>query len=298
MGRTFDEVEKTDPYRALPEYKPSADPQSVAPELKGQETKLPGAAAQPPTSLSREAREHWPSLPEPVQKFIAEREMQATQKISELSEYAKVAREITQVFEQFSETMPKLADGQAAPPSQVMQHLLAANHALETNPQEALQWLAQSYGVDLGTADTERVRQQAYAEMQQQQQWEQQKQAWEQHQRQTQKVQAHVEAFTRDKPHWDQIEADVLYFIPAEKAKNPHGEPTEWFQAAYDKAMAGRPDLDSTKKAESKRAADQAKRLASLNVKSGGSNVFMKTKGDPYAGMYEIYDRMHGGGRS
>ena len=117
--------------RKPPEYRPPAPP-SVAPELKGQEQKLPSDAAQPPTSLSREAREHWASLPEPVQKFIAEREMQAQQKISELGEYAKVAREITQVFEQFSETMPKLADGQAAPPSQVMQHLLAANDALGT----------------------------------------------------------------------------------------------------------------------------------------------------------------------
>ena len=125
MEAAYDSAQEAD-FRKPPEYRAPAPP-SVAPELKGQEQKLPSDAAQPPTSLSREAREHWANLPEPVQKFIAEREMQAAQKISELGEYAKVAREITQVFEQFSETMPKLADGQAAPPSQVMQHLLAAN---------------------------------------------------------------------------------------------------------------------------------------------------------------------------
>ena len=125
----------------------------------------------------------------------------------------------------------------------------------ERNPQEALQWLAQSYGVDLGTADTERVRQQAYAEMQQQQQWEQQKQQWEQHQQQQRQLQAHVEKFAAERAaHWPAIENDVLYFIPAEKARNPEGDPRDWFRAAYNKAMASRPDLDSTKKAEAKKS--------------------------------------------
>ena len=73
----------------------------------------------------------------------------------------------------------------------------------------------------------------------------------------------------------------------------------EVLDIAYRRAVAANPQYDSEKKAEAKRAADAAKKAASLNVKSGGSSVFMKAaKGDVYAGMYEIYDRMNGGGRT
>ncbi len=303
MGRTFNEIEKTDPYRALPEWKPEAEPQSVAPELPGQEHKIPGDAIQPPVSLNAKAREIWSTLPRDAQALWAQREQEANAKITELGTYARAARELGQVFEEFREHLPKAEDGQTIPERDTVRLLLAAHKALEEDPERALRWLAENKGVSLnglGEADKEQMQQRAYAEaqqqFQQQQEWQSKKQEWDQYQRQTQRVHAHVEAFTRDKPHWDQIEADVLYFIPAEKANNPHGEPTEWFQAAYNKAMAGRPDLDSTKKAESKRAADQARRIASMNVKSDGSWV-ARRGGNWQDDLGRIYDSIQSRGR-
>ena len=140
------------------------------------------------------------------------------------------------MFEQYHETAPKLADGRPAPPTEVMHHLLAANDALERNPAEAIQWLANHYGVDLGSlgqappdpqqeAQTllQQAQQEALRSFQAQQQWEQQ----QQQQAMAQQLTQHVERFASDKPHWADLEPEILHHVTACAATHPEMDPRE-----------------------------------------------------------------------
>ncbi len=281
-----------------PEWKPGpaeapAD-ESEASELEVPEPEQQASRIQPPVSLSREAREHWANLPEPVKQFIAQRETQATQKISELAEYGKVAKEIRTLFQEFGETAPRLPSGEALPEAESMRLLLAANRALEQNPQEALKWLADSYGVDLGGVDTEQARQAAYLEAQEQHAWQEKTRQWEQHQQTQRHLMDHVTRFAESKgASWPQIEGDVLYHISALKALNPQMDHRDLLQAAYEKAVASRPDLDPSKKADQKKRADEARRISAMNVKSTGDWI-ARNGGSWQKTMENVYDQIEG----
>ena len=79
-----------------------------------------------------------------MKQYIAQRETQTQQKISELGEYAKTAKELGQVFQEFADHLPKTEDGQTIPERDTVRLLLAAHRALEENPEAALRWLAKS----------------------------------------------------------------------------------------------------------------------------------------------------------
>jgi hypothetical protein len=293
----FDKTPVEKQYRKPPEFKPEAPP-SEAPELEAQEQEQQASDIPPPVSLNKAAREHWAKLPREMQEYIAGRETQAQQKITELGQRAQAAKQVDEVFEHYRETAPKFADGRAAPPAHVMHYLLAANDALERNPAEALAYLARHYGVEMGPpANTEELRaqarQEAFAEAHQQMQHHYQMQQEQQMRATEQQLIQHVDRFASERAEqWPQIEQDVLYHIAAIRSVSPELSPQETLSRAYDKALAGRPDLDSTKKAETKKRADEAKRLASLNVKSN-SSVAARSGGKWTDTMSAVYDRLH-----
>ena len=149
-----------------------------------------------------------------------------------------------------------------------MHHLLAANDALERNPAEALQWLANHYGVDLGSlgqappdpqqeAQTllQQAQQEALRSFQAQQQWEQQ----QQQQAMAQQLTQHVERFASDKPHWAELEPEILHHVSGLRATRPEMDPRDVLQTAYDKALAGRPELDASKKGRAKAQGGRSK---------------------------------------
>ena len=261
----------------------------------------------PPASLDTKTREHWKSTPPDIQRFISERELQAQQKISELGRSAKQLGELSGVFEQFRETIPKLPNGQAMPPQSVIQHLLTANHILETNPKGAIEWLARSKGIDLSEfagqqqhapqqVDLEQVRNEAYQAALQ-----------HMHQQQTavheQQASNYIEKFAEGKPYWPQIENQVLYHILALKGTNPEMDYRELLQTAHDRALSEQRDLDPRAKAkaqeelsERKRKADEARRLASLNVRSNRTGATPMRRGTIEQTLEEVYDRIHAHG--
>ena len=255
MAATFDKIHQPrgedGKWARPPEWKPEAPPPEV-PTDDTSETGEQHSDIAPPVSLNAKAREHWASLPAEMKQFIAEREQQAQQKISELGLHARTARELGQVFEQYHETAPKLADGRPAPPTQVMHHLLAANDALERNPAEALQWLANHYGVDLGSlgqappdpqqeAQThlQQAQEQAYAQARQQYEMQEQ-QRW---QAQATQLAEHVNKFASDKPHWADLEPEILHHVTGLRGTNPEMDPREILQTAYAKALAANPAI-------------------------------------------------------
>ena len=190
--------------------------------------------------------------------------------------------------------------------TQVMHHLLAANDALERNPAEAIQWLANHYGVDLGSlgqappdpqqeAQTllQQAQQEALRSFQAQQQWEQQ----QQQQAMAQQLTQHVERFASDKPHWADLEPEILHHVTGLRGTNPEMDPREILQTAYAKALAANPQYDVAKKSEIKRRADEARRLASMNVKSIGGAI-ARSGGKNWANdLGKIYDFVQSRGR-
>lgn len=105
--------------------------------------------AQAPSHWPAEKREAFSRLPREAQDFILERhkDMEAdyTRKTMELAEQRKPLEEFSKLFEPMKQQL-ELA---GRTPAQVTQQLLAAQRFLDTNPAEALKWLAQSYKVDL-----------------------------------------------------------------------------------------------------------------------------------------------------
>ena len=100
-----------------------------------------------PVSLNAKAREHWASLPTEMKQFIAEREVQSQQKISELGQHARAARQINAVIDNYAAHLPE--QERAIPREKHIELLYAANDALQQDPARAIQWLAQAHSVDL-----------------------------------------------------------------------------------------------------------------------------------------------------
>jgi hypothetical protein len=308
MAATFDKIHQPrgedGKWARPPEWKPEAGPSEIPAD--DSETGEQHSDIAPPVSLNAKAREHWASLPTEMKQFIAEREVQSQQKISELGQHARTAREIGQVFEQYRETAPKLADGRSAPPTQVMHHLLAANDALERNPTEAIQWLANHYGVDLGSLgqappdpqqEAQTLIQQAQQHALQRYQEEQQQQQWQWQQQQAQQLTQHVERFASDKPHWAELESEILHHVTGLRGTNPEMDPREILQTAYAKALASNPQYDSNRTAAAKKAADEARRISSMNVKSIGGFI-ARSGGKNWADdLGKIYDSIQSRGR-
>jgi hypothetical protein len=148
---------------------------------------------------------------------------------------------------------------------------LAAHHALETQPAQALAWLAQSYGIPLAALgqDPEAVQmqqrqmtqlqQQAQRLQAQQQQWQQQRQAY---------LQKEIESLINGKEHWSSIEDETIRQLNAVRAQNPSAYEMDPFRVVKDAISRAEKIAGISDKAETVKKAQEAKRLASLNVKS------------------------------
>ncbi|MGE5164666.1 MAG: hypothetical protein ACM3IH_11670 [Sphingobacteriales bacterium] len=120
-----------------------------------------------------------------------------------------------------SDSIPRLPDGTELAPTQAIEHLLQANKILNESPAQAIQWLAQSYGVDLAQlaqgpqtpadpmseiqAAMAHWRQEEQAAAQQQLQREREALHMQMRQAEERRVQGLLEDFTKDKPYWSQM---------------------------------------------------------------------------------------------
>jgi hypothetical protein len=202
--------------------------------------------------------------------------------------------------------IPRGADGSPLPPQAVMESLLSAHHALETHPAAAIAWLAQSYGVDLGqlaydpAAEAQRQQvttqhQQAMQQLQHQyQQLQAQHQHW--HNQRLQYLQNQILDYAKDKAHWPEIENEVYHQIAAIRDQRPglyEIDPMAVLKEAEKRALSITGVNERRSAAENKRKADDAKRLASINMKTGGmsrspSNVGRDMwSGDTWTSAYD-----------
>lgn len=109
------------------------------------------AVLEPPTNWPAEQREKFAVLPRETQEWLLNRDKEMvenyTRKTTELAEQRKPVEEITKILEPYKQQM-ELA---GVTPTQAFQRLLAAQRFLETDPSNALKWLAQQYKVDLSS---------------------------------------------------------------------------------------------------------------------------------------------------
>jgi hypothetical protein len=188
-----------------------------------------------------------------VRALWSKREYESHSKISELGKSAKAAEPIRSIAERYR---PVLGD---MPEHVAFEHLLAAQHMLTTKPREAIKMLAENVGVDL-------------AELAAQDSVTRSRQAIEADVRAT----ITVDAFAQSATHFEEVAADVLEQCVVIRSNNPQMQPERVLQLAYDRALkinarvsAEREQAENRKREDDvKRRASEAKRMASLNVKS------------------------------
>lgn len=272
-----------------------------------------------PQSWSSDLDEFWASLPPERQEFLLKRESETHKKISELGQAVKATEHVKPQLEQ----LERVAQSNGIAPGEAIQRFLAADDFLKRDPVAAIQWLAQSYRVDLSRlvhpqigGDTpesaninalhqeiSQLKQQLYGVTNQITAREQaEMQAREQSLTQS------IEKFAEGKDYWSDIENEVVAQVHAIKLANPGKEPMEVLKEAHDRAIKLTPSvqekLDKSAKeeaakkaqAEAKKKADEAKRQASLNVKSSTGSTPKSTSKDMYSEMSDIYDRIAAAG--
>jgi hypothetical protein len=136
------------------EAAPAVDDVGSAPSFTERSPAPPGEPLPPseipvPVSWAKEKHAHWGTFSREAQEYIAQRETEAQRRISELGASAKAQEAIGGVFQQFADVIP-----QHLAPHETIAHLLTAHRMLEENPEWVISYLAQQYGLDLGSLDS------------------------------------------------------------------------------------------------------------------------------------------------
>ena len=299
---------------------PIAD-QTTDPTTEGQtptETAPPEPASpaiEAPQSLPAALRDKWSSVPPEVAEWAAKREAESHKRITELGETAKAAEQIRNVVERYR---PSLRGLQA---EQAIDKLFAANDFLDKDPVQGIQWLAQAYGVDLSRfaqhgeqgdqpAESAHVQalnakidrlERALADTSNRVMSREQQ---EQNAR-LQTLAKLEDDFAKGKEdHWSDIYDDVADQVKIVITREPDLSPEKAIQKAYERALKLRDDISGKlneakakaeaekAEAEKKRKADEAKKHASLNVRS--SNAATPKKGNWEDTMRDVANRLMG----
>jgi hypothetical protein len=234
----------------------------------------------------------WAQTPRAVQELIMAREREShemiTQQGDEIAELKKAgghAAELASVLERFKPNLPPhIAE---MPQVQQIASLYAASEALDRDPVGSIQQLAAHYGIDLAQlardpraeAQAEQQRQHVTARYEQQVQYLQHQIAQlqsqqNQHQQQRQGYfQQQFENFIRERAdYWSpELEGEVVRQVNAVKESDPSlaaMDPITVVRQAEERARMIVGVTTKTSAAEARKKADEAKRLASLNVRS------------------------------
>jgi hypothetical protein len=272
-------------------------------------------APQTPASLgSRVDPQLWAQTPPQVRDLISQREHEVQQLLSrqgrELSELRKGngASELGAVMDKYQGRIPNGPDGAPMAPAAVLNSLLKAHDMLESNPMMAIAFLAQNYGVSLAALgqDPEAVSmqqqqmasyQQAMAQAQQHAQQLQQQQQQLQQQRQ-QYFQRELENFIKERSeYWSSdLEDEVVRQVDAVKAQNPSlfaMDPLTVVRQAESRAKKIVGIQTKQDQIEARKKADEARRLASLNVKTRAGSSPTNASKDIWSNdnWHAAYDR-------
>lgn len=230
----------------------------------------------PPDGWEAPAGVDWNRLPRTVQEALRAREDQVRATMAEAEPLKAVVQQYASAFQ---------ARGVA--PVEGLQGLLSTYAALEQNPSQTLQWLAERYG--LAVVDPRTQAQQAKPATDE---WvdpqveslrkeladvkafmtQAQQASYQQQQAAVQRLQtdllSEVEAFRKDRPHFDAVRHDMAILVREGRAKDlaEAYEMATWMNPQTRAALAD--EQRKTEEAERAKRAKEAARAAQVNVRS------------------------------
>ncbi len=286
----------------------------------------PVEAAKPsiprPVSLSSDVDQLWSELPPAAQELWAKRESDANKKITELSTTVKAIDPIRQHLE----PLQRAAAQKGLTADVALQRPIAAEEALTRDPAGAIKWLADSYGLSLSQfaqppldgsspehAQINALVQEINGLKRQLGETSNRITSREQQEFQAreQTLAETVTKFSDGKDYWPEVENEILAQIHAIRMVDParvQADPVAVLKEAHDRAVkltpavseklqaAAKAEAETKAKAEAKTKADQAKRHASLNVKSNTGTSPKSNGKDMWSDMGDIYDRLNAKG--
>lgn len=267
--------------KPVPEAKTETKDQSA-------ETKATPAlpASEPPASWSSAAKAEFAKLPPIVQEQVLKREADIAKGLEQRAAKLKTLEPLETVLEPVRQ---RLAFN-GVDPARYVGQLIAADEMLRTKPAEAIKWIANAYGIDLGKAATEPVADELPADPQiaalsrtvgSLSSQLQQIQAATQQQQQA-ALHAQIEAFKSDPKHahFEEVRQDMAALIQSAEAQ---GRPMT-LQDAYDRAIWANAQtraslLAAERKAEEDRRreavearTDRARKIAATNLHTTGAS--------------------------
>ena len=240
-----------------------------------------------PASWSEDARSVWASLPRAVQEQLATRERDAA---STTEQYTGKLKLVDSINEALSPVQQRLALA-GMDPAQYVRQLTAADEYLRSDPLNAINWLAKSYGIDLKqlvppseqqitpSDPTQNATQQAIAALQQQIQ----ALTNSRQQELSSEINREIQAFqsnTAKYPHFEKVRTFMGGLIQSGLAKT--------MDEAYDSAIFANPtlraqvlaDQEKARTAEAAKKAVAARRAASINIDTSAPAVVAKKSFD------------------
>ena len=236
-----------------------------------------------PEHWSKEHKETFASLAPEAQTFLLERhkamEGDYTRKSMEVAEIRKNYEPIEQIFATYQADLK----AQGITPAEVINRWASVDRFLAEHPAEGIQWLAQSYNIDLGqlveqpvNPELMQLRQEIHALKGSMSQRAQQEQ-WSKQQTYTQQIESFStetdEAGNPAHPYFESVVEDMVILAQAEQAAGRTPE----LKALYERAIWSNPEVRermlSDQKAEQARKADQEARAKAAKAKKAGKSV-------------------------
>jgi len=289
-------------------------------ETTGEQVVAESETPEEPEKEPLEAPEHWPTdererfnaLPRETQEWLLSRnksfETDVNRRLQELAGQRKEVEEFNKLFAPYKQQLE--LSGRS--PTQVVQQLLAAQRYLESSPKEALEWLAKSYGIELGQSQPDEYVDPQVAALRRELQElksaglrQQQETAQAEQQKILQMVTEFKEARTPDGapkyPHFEELKGLMAPLVSQGKSlEDAYNEvkyilPSERQRIADEAAKAAR--AEALKKAEEERKvkAREAKSASSIiRSRGSGSEAAAASKGTIRADLEEAMRALTG----
>ena len=306
MASAFDEIEQADENPVVEtepeigasendpvdvEAKEDTEPETDTSETADEESDGDGPAKEQavtaPQSMSAKDRETFYALPTDQQKFIAERAKQQeadyTKKTMELAETRKAYDKLEQVIAPRRQQLAM--DGMDE--STAIGQLFALSDFASQNPVGFVQYLFQQRGIPLSALTESGDGNHAAADpqltaMQREihglkEHFTQQAQA--QQTQKVQSVQTDIQAFASEHPFYSELETDMIPLVAGFRQSHPGLSNKEYLSKAYKAALAVNDEVrakvsadeNAKRLAETKKAADKAKKASGTNLRSKAS---------------------------
>lgn len=257
-------------------FKPGTTPKQVSDQSAVKAAEPARPAIQLPKSWSADQAERFSALPPELQEYLTKRESEREAFLNQKSERASRYDRWEPIERELSQLAPQLR-AMGIEPNQAFVPLLKAQMELASNPVQALQKIAKSYGISLGQIQAPQgqydpsIRAAINQEIAPIRDFLQQ-QAAAQTESQLRGIQAEISKFSEGKEHWDKVSRHMLSLIPAIQAEGGNLSNAQILDRAYNAAVALSPEVKAieAQKAEAKRV-EEAKAKVAQARKAGAS---------------------------